>query len=385
MYLYASMTIDPQQLTEIARVKPTKGFARLANVLTAGLVNSKEEWETFSAVTILQQINIVLRSLGVDNIIRLAKDETVFFEDTVGIEGDLKKAFEAFTADEKPKDVSLFNRLSLVVQHQTQELGYLIDIRIDRTHQVGKHPIRITINAFPKELSNITSKENWFEQTERDAEELNAIPREDCNSNPLQKVFDSQDTYDSFIARYNQTFTSFLDDMEAAFKKHMEIDYVSVTSAIKIIRPKKRVNEPDDVPYSDDGDPVFRGYRGTNDDFFYAWLWVDHCHSNDIRCHDCIIVDSEGTDVLSVGEEGFQSGEGTTMDVDASFGLPENDDTYCLIENESEYSAEITRATFEAEYGDDGGGDGGGGGGDGGGDGGGGGGGCGGGCGGCGG
>jgi hypothetical protein len=33
MYLESKMTIDPAQLTEIHRIKPTKGFARIANLL----------------------------------------------------------------------------------------------------------------------------------------------------------------------------------------------------------------------------------------------------------------------------------------------------------------------------------------------------------------
>ena len=65
MYMKSTMTVDPAQLTEIHRIKPTKGFARIANLLTAGVVKTQEERETFCAVSILQQVNIVMRSAGV--------------------------------------------------------------------------------------------------------------------------------------------------------------------------------------------------------------------------------------------------------------------------------------------------------------------------------
>ena len=96
MYMKSTMTIDPAQLTEIHRIKPTKGFARIANLLTAGVVKTQEERETFCAVSILQQVNIVMRSAGVHNIVRLAKDDTVIYEDCVGRENDLKDAIDEF-------------------------------------------------------------------------------------------------------------------------------------------------------------------------------------------------------------------------------------------------------------------------------------------------
>ena len=49
MYWYGQIDVDPASQTVLQR-KPTKGFRRFAEVLTAGLLSEKEEAETFTAV-----------------------------------------------------------------------------------------------------------------------------------------------------------------------------------------------------------------------------------------------------------------------------------------------------------------------------------------------
>ena len=110
MYLKAVMSIDPSQLTEIARVRPTKGFARVAYYLTGGLVKTEEERETFCAISILQEINVVMRSIGIDDVVRLATDDIVFYEDTESKTDDFKQALDAFSpqSNDKVSPVYLF-------------------------------------------------------------------------------------------------------------------------------------------------------------------------------------------------------------------------------------------------------------------------------------
>ncbi len=321
MYLYGMLTIDPSQLTHLDRVKPTKGFARLAHLLTGGLVNTKEERETFCAVTILQQINRVMRSLKIDNLVRLSTDETVFYEDKHGVEGDLKQAFNEFGHTVSADNRHSFQRLELVLEHHTRDLGYLIDVRILRTHRVGEHPIQISINGMPKILGG--------------------EPGGSIDPGLLNDVFVSQQSYDVFVARYKCMFDEFLNDIAQAFGENMKVDDVSMSSKVKIIRPSKRINRPSDVPRSSDYvyDPIFQDYYGHADASFYAWIWADRCHTNEIHCQDCTIVDSDGADVLAVGAEGFLAAEGSTMNVDEPFALPATADL--VVFHENEYAAEF--------------------------------------------
>ena len=339
MYLQGVITIDPSQLTHLERAKPTKGFARMAYLLTGGLFASQEERETFCAVTILQQINLVMRSLGIDNIVRLSKDDQVIFEDKKGEEGDLKKALDQFSSqltgvgfdrsveksenrtDGNPEGIVLFDTLELLLEHHTYHHAYLIQIRINRSHRVGEHPIQITLNGLPNELAGDGEKK--------------------YDRGPLNQVFSSQKKYNSFMKRHKSTFTDFLSDIESAFKKHMKVDEVDITSRVKIIRPSKRVQKFADVPQttSDYYDPYYGGHYGYGESYLYPWLWADSCHSNRIRCSDCTIVDSTGADVLTVGADGFQAGEGDTMNVDQPFTPPSDGDVQ--VSGSNEYAAEI--------------------------------------------
>ena len=327
MYLQGVITIDPSQLTHLDRVKPTKGFARLGYLLTGGLGATQEERETFCAVTILQQINVVMRSLGIDNMVRLSKDELIIFEDNDGEEGDLQRALDTFSKSAKPDQVRQFDTLELLLEHHSADLTYLIDIRINRTHRVGEHPIQITVNGLPRELVGDVGKE--------------------YDRGPLKSIFSSQQSYDDFIDRHEQHFSEFLDEVDAAFRKHMKIDDVCVTSRVKIIRPSRRINEPADVPVSsrDDSDPLYQNHYGFGEAFFFAWIWSDFCHAHDIQCHDFTLVDSSGSDVMAVGSEGFQAGVGNTMNVEEPFSPPSNFDVQML--DGSEY---VTEAATDTKF-----------------------------------
>ena len=91
--------------------------------------------------------------------------------------------------------------------------------------------------------------------------------------------------------------------------------------------PAPRVKSRGDVPLATgshyDYDPVYHDYYGYNDVFFYAWLWSDHCHSRDIHCHGCTIVDTTGADVVEVNDVGFQAGETDVLNIDEPLSVPD--------------------------------------------------------------
>ena len=327
MYLHGKLTIDPSQFTEIARLKPTKGFGRMAHFLTGGLVSSKEERETFCAVSILQQINVVMRSLEITNIVRLAKDETIFYEDNAGVEGDLKQALDQFEQKVNPAEAKLFNTLQLVLEHRVDELKCLLDIRVQRTHSVAEHPITITINGIP--------------------DTVEAELGEDVVRQQLRSIFGSQPSYDAYVQSQKQSFTAFLEELKKAFTLRMRVDDVHVKSCVKIIRPRNRVHHREEIPKVTGSyyayDPIFHDHDGLGEAFFVTWLWAEMCHTHDIHCRDCTIVDSAGRDVLEVGSDGFQAGEGSTMNLDERFELPAGSDVRPV--DGSDYSREITAAT----------------------------------------
>ena len=107
MYLSGQIAVDPSHVTDIVKTKPTKGFAKMAHFLTGGLVSKKEEQETFTAVAILQNINMVLRAVGVNNIVKLAKDDVTFYEDTEGKESSIWSKFKKILGPESEEEGSV--------------------------------------------------------------------------------------------------------------------------------------------------------------------------------------------------------------------------------------------------------------------------------------
>ncbi|HEO64684.1 MAG TPA: hypothetical protein ENI73_02335, partial [Spirochaetes bacterium] len=99
MYFTGSLAVDPSQITAIKVLKPTKVFGKILHLMTGGATSEKEEQETFTAVAILQQFNMALRSMGINNLVRLTKDDFDFYFDEEGKEDDLKEIMENFSLE----------------------------------------------------------------------------------------------------------------------------------------------------------------------------------------------------------------------------------------------------------------------------------------------
>ena len=266
------------------------------------------ERETFTAVSILQKFNRVFLSLGITNVLRLAKDDVDYYLDEEGREDDLKKALASFQRSDSIEGQSGFNTLRLVLEHEDEELKYLIQIEMQRAHRIGEHPIRVTLNGLMKNL-----------QVRSDQGDVDV-------RNLLSAHFDSQDAYDSCINRYKAQFDAFLDRIEQTIRQHIGIDDVRRSSESRIIRPSEPVKRHDQWHRSDGHEPVYYGYYGYDDYFFYSWIWSDMCHQENIYCHDCCVVDDQGQTVFEVGEEGFAAGGTNTLNPEAPIELPKDVD-----------------------------------------------------------
>lgn len=318
MYFNGELSIDPSQLTVINRVKPTKAFGKLFYYLTAGTVSEKEEEETFTAISILQQINRALRTMGINNIVHLAKDDIDFYLDTEGREDDLKEMMEKFRLETDRFESELFENLYLVVEHLDGNMKYLIKISIQRIHKVGEYPIKISVNSV---LTQFSGGEN-------DTPE--AVKAK------MAPVFQSQENYDTFLRQKQAAFNLFLDQLELALQTYIQIDNVNKKSHAQIIRPKGNIKSRSDMPHehAPHGQPIHYGYHGFDNFFFYAWMWSAMSHDHHIHYQNVSVVDEQGQEVFSVGEEGFNAGETDTMNPETEFTPPDSGDVTFAGENE---------------------------------------------------
>lgn len=300
MYFSGNLSIDPSQATEIDIIKPSKAFLRILNFVTAGSLDKKQERETFTAISILQQFNAVLRNLKITNIIRLCYNNIAFYEDTEGVEDDLTIALDAFTLDTDTLTSELFESLMLVLEHHDDKFQYLIEIDIKRVHAVGEPPISLTVNALPCELN----------QAESDQESI----RRKLES----EVFSTQEQHDNFLAQKQVAFDAFMQSLELGVRKFIHSESLKSESKKKMLRPssKSKRTECTQLPTRE---PVFHAYPGSNvgDFVFYSLLWTSLTHSHDIHIHDTSILSDEGTSLLEIGEEGLDEEQNAVLDTEA--------------------------------------------------------------------
>ncbi len=327
MYFSATLSIDPSEITRIEAVKPTKAFGKLLHVLTAGLASKKEEQETFTAVAILQKFNKVFRTMGMNNIVRLSKDEVDFYIDKKGKQDDLKEAMENFARQSDSPKSGLFEALYLVIEHLDKNFKYLLEVDINRRHKVGEFPIDLKINAVMRDME-ISPK-----QTSVDVKKK------------METVFKSQDKYDAYLLQKQTAFNQFIDQLEENLQKYIEVDKVIKKTKMNMIRPKKPIQRTNQIPRDHHADPIYYGYYGFGDIFLYAWIWSSMADSNDIYVNNFDVVDEHGSEMMQVGEEGFNAGETNTLNPEADFEPPKTGDIEYY--NDHEFQDQFQQANIE--------------------------------------
>ena len=311
MYFNGQLAIDPSQETLVEKVRPTKVFGRMLYYLTAGGLSDREEQETFTAVAILQQLNMALRSMGVTNIVRLAKDQYDFYFDEQGLEDDLKAIMEQFHMETDYYESELFEALYLVVEYADRELTYLIEIEIDRLHPPDVYPITITVNG---------TANDFAQQPGESADNLRQR---------MEPVFQVQDAYERFQRRKEAHFSHFISRLNQAVATYIKCDDVRQSLDTRVIRPREPVDRPEqlqDRRTGADTPPLFHGYHGFDAFFLYAWMWSSMSFHHNIHYHDVSVVDEQGQTVFDVGAAGFHAGESNTLNPEADFESPSASD-----------------------------------------------------------
>lgn len=326
MYLSATMTIDPSHLTQLRR-KPTKGFRRFAELLTGNLLSKQEEHETFTALSIMQEINIALRSVGITDVVKFTKDEQVLYEDQASTNSDdVASAIDTLSRQRTPHG-EMFSSLSMLLEHHLATIAVIIEIKVFRVHDIGVYPIQISVNGLDAELQSVDSPQTLNER--------------------LDSVFASQQTYDAYTESKKAEFESFIEQLEQAFRSRMKIDNLHRRVYENVVRPGLTPARAANNPASDRSQdattahaPMLQRYHSGSDSLLYLWMWSSFMHSNNVYCHDTTIVNESGEPAFRVGEEGFNAGEGPALDPAAPFEVP-----HCPIETVDGVDGEVTDST----------------------------------------
>lgn len=296
MYFSGQLTVDPNDITEILQARPTKGFFRLARQISQDVEDKTAERETFAAVTILQRLNMALRSAGVTNVVHLSRDGVLIYDDREGVDDDFKAALIAFGKQAAAKSRKSFQVLTLVLEHSGELLDYLIEIEVTKMHRVGESPIRITVNGVFREFISEDGQLTLASRTR------------------LSSLVKDQAWHDAAKSAASEEFELFLDGLDAACQTHLHADHLSRSFRARILRPGNEQNrESAQTHYHDHyyHDPLFYDdyhWRSRSD---YVWHWSEECERHECRISDCEIVDESGTVLTDCGSaESVMSEEG---------------------------------------------------------------------------
>lgn len=331
MYFSGELAIDPSLITKIEKVKPTKMFGKLLDLISLGLATEKQETETFTAVCILQQLNMSLRSLKINNIIRLAVNDYDFYLDEKGEEDDLEHAMVQMEVKIEEFESQAFESIYMVLEHESGNMKYLIEISISRKHPVGEYPIKIKVNGILSEFK------------------LQAGEDRDKLENRMNRVFSEQKKYDGFLQQKEHQFGQFIDGLELAVKRFTKTDDTKQNINKQMIRPKQKVKNKAAIQNHPNADPMFYGYYGFSDFLFYSYMWSSMTHHHGIYCNNFNVVDESGHNVMTVGEEGFNAGESNTLNDEADFEPPTGGDVQYHADNE--FQGEIQEADLSVDSG----------------------------------
>lgn len=301
MYFWANVEIDPSEITVIKRVDNNELLGKLLKILTLGIASDKVEQETFTVISILQEIQMGLMRMGVNNVIRLAVDDYDYFFDDDATEDDLHHAMFNLESEIEPMESQRFNKIELELEHHDDLFKYLFDITIVRKHKVGEYPIKITVNGLFREFEK-RPKESISKLRER-----------------LLKIFRNQYDYDSFLHKMQEHFNSFMTEFEDSLSKFIKIDGIKKEFTRKIIRPSQVIKNDYKYTYSKETDPALHGYPGVEKYLYYCMIWASACFRNDINCANFLLIDEFGNSILKAGNHGIYAGRNNTMNFEEKF------------------------------------------------------------------
>lgn len=290
MYLTSKIEIDPSQMTIIKRIKNDNVLTRIVDTISRDKSDSKIELETFTVVSILDQIRRGLISLEIDNIIRLSLNGFDFYIDTEQKERDLELALKELDKKIDPIESERFENLDLVLEHQDNTFKYYIQILIERKHKVGEFPVKIITNGLVKEL--------YTEDFD-----------EDKIKSSLDPYFQDQESYDKFVNYLDSEFDLYVSRLKEVLSSFIDIDGVICNNYKKIIRPDIFQNGLRKVHFDNDSEPAFHGYSGINNYFSYNLYWMDFCRENNIICSNFVITDNSGRDSVIYSQNSVNAGE----------------------------------------------------------------------------
>ena len=301
MFYTTTIQIDPTQITQIKNVSTDSFFKSLLNLVSLGNKDTKYEQETFTAVSIMQQIKSGLTAAGIDNVIKLAVDNHDYYLDSDNQENDLEFAFSNLKFKIDPLGSKLFENINLVMEYLDSDFKYYIDINIYRKHKINEYPIKIKVIGLFKE----------FGLNERVS--LSGIKQK------LEFLFTETEYLNTFVNSKKLEFNKFINNLYYHLGKFIEVDAIKKDTIGCIVRPNSANYTIDEIKNKPIYTKVLDDYLGLYNYSLYLWYWSEMLHKSNINIYNVIIVDEDGNIVVKIGQVGFLTGNYSMLNPNTNF------------------------------------------------------------------
>lgn len=303
MFFNAKLHVDTAQASRIKKIKPQKAFKRMLYFMTFGGLADELEVQSFTAVSILQQLYQAFAQLGIDNLVRLSHNDLDFYLDSEGRKEDLKDTLDRYDLEAGESLAAGFEQLRMVLEQERGSFRYLFQISVNKSHEVGQYPIEIEVDALLKDFQGKDT--GLLEQK-------------------LQPIFASQESYDSFLRQSNAEFEQYMSELQFALTRAMELKDVQLNIKKKLLIPKEKPQEQQALAFAASNNtrqqsPVYHNYYGYDNSLAYIWLWSSMCHNNQIQVNNTALVSEEGTIMQEIGPEGLATDESPLFDTEQDF------------------------------------------------------------------
>ena len=300
MYFAGELSIDVCQLKQIKWCHPTKLFKRLAIELTNG-ANQKIEHQTYCAVSILQQINMVMRATGVKDPVRLEVDDTVFW-DKNGFNEDFG-VIELHGVNSRLKRIEMMKSLVLFLEHEDATFKFLVSVRVHCMAEAGFFPIEIEVNGLIKQLR---AKEREYPQ--------------------FGDFFASQEDYEKGKQELEGKFKVFMETLQVFLELQLNVNEIKVRLTTGLLRPsaKFQISEVEKRKYIA---PIFSDFPEKIEYTRYLFFWSELCHKLNIYLKCVSLMNLSGEEMVYIGEKGFFAGKGSAMNLGKHMKIPQEAET----------------------------------------------------------
>lgn len=285
MYFRGRVLIDLSGATVVLR-QPANFFGGLANLLTQGSWQTKEEMETHKLLAFSQCANRALRALGVKNAVRVSIGKDVIYEDFRQTDDDFDAALETLqdmlSRGHEPDPSSEFD---LVLKHDDGVLNYVIDLDFVREHRTGIHPVAITVTAVPSELRR------------GDGEDDRSYRQR------VKSHLRDQQSFDEAQERWEAHFDGFLDQIADHFRTNIGVVGARVETQSVLLRRR----DADALnTYTSFGYPLYS--YGPATDLAYLGMWDSLWEEHNLRVRNAHYGDPGGP-YASTGDSGWSYGD----------------------------------------------------------------------------